>query len=788
MSNRPGVSDWWWSANRLGSRGRGRGRRGMCVCAGPAVWLWPVVGLGLCWGLLSAPRAFGQVDPFAHPLGFNQPTLLTAEPGLQAATMQPVTDDRGLEWRVDASGQALTVAHDSSLGEPARQLLGLSINGQAFQCRSPLQTLDGREWVLRHEVAGADFQVERRIQVVRPDGVIRYLERVENLTAAPLTVRLEWSVHFAQTIEKMVTVGGEGPTSIRPGDGPLWVVPSGGRHHSWLFAMVGGMAPSGIEFEVGQQTGRGVLSLAHEMVLPVGGKASVLLGAAPVRQSTEAESHVALDREVNRVQLALEFNRLVTLVPEWWREGLVNVHPVVAGPAASWQAREQAWLGLREEFRDVLTLGAGGRLRGEASWDRLTVEPRFGRVDLQRDQVAAVYGDRAGAGGGGMVRLKDGQWLRGRLQGEGFEFRMGSSVAMSLDPADLELLVLAADEAGHALEQADAGGGEQNGEAGADAAVNDEAGAEAGEQRPPQAPPRADVGGAGRELGLVRLSDGGSLAYSAVEGGELGFHTSYGAVRAALPELVWMQRGAGGSPLWYFQFGNGTRLLGVPEPGLLRFATPLFAAGLEVRSTEIEGMMGGAMWAALRDADLEAAEVALAGLEQFVPAGHSVLELTGAQRVVGRIKLPALELSSPLGTVTLDTAMVRRVTREPAQRLSPLEFPPRFRIELWDGDVVSGPLLDRRLQVQVDDNLLVVPMAELLEWTNISPTVTDDLAARITELIFQLGADEWAARERASRELAELGGPAGSLLRQALAEAQDPEVRRRLQDLIDELP
>jgi hypothetical protein len=65
------------------------------------------------------------------------------------------------------------------------------------------------------------------------------------------------------------------------------------------------------------------------------------------------------------------------------------------------------------------------------------------------------------------------------------------------------------------------------------------------------------------------------------------------------------------------------------------------------------------------------------------------------------------------------------------------------------------------------------------------PALPAETAKRIARLIAELNDDEFQVRERASRELAKLGGAAVRPLRQALQETSSPEVRHRLRRLLE---
>ena len=61
-------------------------------------------------------------------------------------------------------------------------------------------------------------------------------------------------------------------------------------------------------------------------------------------------------------------------------------------------------------------------------------------------------------------------------------------------------------------------------------------------------------------------------------------------------------------------------------------------------------------------------------------------------------------------------------------------------------------------------------------------------ADRVQDLIRKLGSEDYATREQATEELKKIGKPARAALQQAAAESEDPEVRQRAQDLLDDKP
>jgi hypothetical protein len=68
---------------------------------------------------------------------------------------------------------------------------------------------------------------------------------------------------------------------------------------------------------------------------------------------------------------------------------------------------------------------------------------------------------------------------------------------------------------------------------------------------------------------------------------------------------------------------------------------------------------------------------------------------------------------------------------------------------------------------------------------HLQPAALDE--KRVARLIADLDADDFAAREKATDDLAKLGAPAGPALRKALEETRSAEARRRLELLLEKL-
>lgn len=71
---------------------------------------------------------------------------------------------------------------------------------------------------------------------------------------------------------------------------------------------------------------------------------------------------------------------------------------------------------------------------------------------------------------------------------------------------------------------------------------------------------------------------------------------------------------------------------------------------------------------------------------------------------------------------------------------------------------------------------------------NKSQQITPELEKKITELISQLGVDDWQQREAAQKELLKIGMPARSFLEKTLKSSDDPEVKLRTTQLLKDIP
>jgi len=110
-----------------------------------------------------------------------------------------------------------------------------------------------------------------------------------------------------------------------------------------------------------------------------------------------------------------------------------------------------------------------------------------------------------------------------------------------------------------------------------------------------------------------------------------------------------------------------------------------------------------------------------------------------------------------------------------------------FEAQLWDGGSISGELAQMVLPFRTGDRVARIPAADLVEVHVPTPQVPEALRKKIADYIANLGNPDYKTRENASKTLAELGYLAKSQLVESLAQTSDPEVRRRIEKLLEEV-
>jgi len=375
--------------------------------------------------------------------------------------------------------------------------------------------------------------------------------------------------------------------------------------------------------------------------------------------------------------------------------------------------------------RDVLALGGETRLHGTAILAGLSIETRHGKLPLAPESLAALVGPGRAAGGA-LAYLRDGQVLAGVLRAEQMRFALPSGVEMALGVEDLDRLVLA--------ERADA----------------------------PAASPRI--------WALIDTGDGDRLAIALPAGKPLEAATPWGTRVIAPEEIRSVRVLEGDQPGHRIDLADGSRFFVFLGDRPWPVETLLFGAR-EIRPASLRGLVVAAEKAPAEDAAAEITE------PHVLLAGGNVL--------VGRIELAELHLLAEGESVPLPPDQIKCLHNEREGEAPEVGEPERFRAELWDGGVVAGTLQESMLPLRSGDWTGRIPARDVVDVFVPVAVVPEAMRAKIAGLVRDLGDAEWATRESAHGQLAELGGLARAALDEALLQSEDPEVRKRAKALLE---
>jgi len=375
---------------------------------------------------------------------------------------------------------------------------------------------------------------------------------------------------------------------------------------------------------------------------------------------------------------------------------------------------------------DVLAVGDNTRLHGAAACDGLSVATRYGTAKLSLDKVAAVVG-RKHTSRKPRVFLRDGQAFAGDVRVDKLTFTMNSGLSLELGVKELDRLVLHAD--------------------------------------PKDGRPAEGV------VAMLETTEGDRLAL---------LPTPDSRLRATMP---WIQRGisltdirrltvAEGEVGHQFLLRDGSRVFAFLDGSPLALDTLAFGQQT-LSSLQIRAIVAAADKFANED---DAAEIA-----------DPHLLLAGENVLVGGIDLPAIHFVTSGRDIPVPPNQIRLLQNV---SVDPFGYPRGknvFEAELWDGSGISGSIREAVLPVRWGEGVAQVPVGDVLEAHVPTPTVAGNVRRKVAQLIRDLGDPDYATREKAAEALAELGYLAKSQLEEARKQTSDPEVRRRVEKLLEEL-
>jgi hypothetical protein len=155
------------------------------------------------------------------------------------------------------------------------------------------------------------------------------------------------------------------------------------------------------------------------------------------------------------------------------------------------------------------------------------------------------------------------------------------------------------------------------------------------------------------------------------------------------------------------------------------------------------------------------------------------LKLTNEEVMVGTLA-GKLKLDTGFSLLTLDADGIKTLTRIK-------DSPQDVQATLWDETSFRGQLQEPDITCVTKGGLTVkVPIALVEEYTDPMPKPSGAMVKKIKELVTELNADDWAARQKAQEKLAGMGSIAASVLRELRA-AQPEEAQSRIDQILSGL-
>jgi hypothetical protein len=167
---------------------------------------------------------------------------------------------------------------------------------------------------------------------------------------------------------------------------------------------------------------------------------------------------------------------------------------------------------------------------------------------------------------------------------------------------------------------------------------------------------------------------------------------------------------------------------------------------------------------------------------QFRPEGDDVgddvpqLRLTNDETLVGSLS-GKLQLDTGFSILNIDGDGIKGLTRIK-------ESPADVQVALWDETSFRGQLQAPQVTCVTRGGLQIsVPIALIEEYSQPSPKPSAAMVTRIKELVAQLNADDWNARQKAQEQLVAMGNVVASVLRE-LRPNQPEEAQSRIDTIL----
>lgn len=632
---------------------------------------------------------------------------------LVPATNNALTDGQGGSWQFDNSG-----AIDGNTFNNLNMMI-IDQRSQFNAQAQAQQSADGSELVLTSVVQSGNgtggFTVIRRARSMPKAGAVRWVDIVHNTGTAPVSTILTYRSYFNSGALQLVGENGPfvpGPLGAKDGAVVILGQPnSGGRD------VVLGLCSPRSKLKPTVMVNNNQVMVTWTLTIPAG-RALALVHCMSERSGVTTPAAL---RNVLKPWRQAAF--VADLAP-----GLRHLIANTGGAGGAAPSSDDAGLAsaipealveARGDDSDLLALGAGTRLRGDAASGDLSVKVAEQRHRIPWNEVMALAG-----GAAPRVFLRDGAVLTGVDPEAACTFALATGQTISLN----------AGRVGWLLRRPQAGEGLPPGEV------------------------------------LVETADHQRLVGRP---GSSRLHCAmvWGSLELRLEDIATLAPAeSGGSQI---SLRDGSHFTAFCSGGTIAIETRLTGTR-HIEMASVMGLLGERKASAdeTREPEIQRAPW---------------LQLIGGQVLAGTIDLPELHLRLEGNRLPVPPAQIRRLTNliDEVEGWQPRQ--PRVRLELWTGDVVEGLIEEVLIPLRSAGGRLLVPASDLIEAQVPTPVIAPATRARIAELVALLGERDWAKREGAVKSLVHLGEVVRLDVDEALRTATDPEIKARLEQVVQEL-
>lgn len=664
-------------------------------------------------------------------MGLSEPATGAAKEALRSLVMPyNVTDAMGNGWTVYGNG----IVRQQQGNQPLfSEVAVLSVNvGNAPIIRGGQnqpatkfadKSVGGGEVVVEGVVYPGGVQVTRRIQIRTQDGTVRFIDSIRNTNTREQTLTVTYTTNINFGIQQGRIVNGEKNKDSVLG----W---SGMTNANRAVFTMWGMAGGKVMPRINYPEGSNILQVSYSLKIPAGEEVAL------VSYHGSADS-VEKGAETIRAQKP---GKLLAGVASEIQARLANA-PGRARLAGGIEV-------LRGETTDVVETASGDVLRGTLGDASYAIQTLFGRLELPAEKVASLLttgGVRGVEGGGG----EGGGGARSRLLLVSREGEVFGGIA---ERDFLTVKLTSGQEVKVPLSQVSrAGYRKREGEGESD--------------------------GPGRPMLVLQ---GGERMAIAPPSREIAFASSYGVLRFPAASVESVQLRVEGTPVHVLSLADGTRCAGV-----MLSEGPLTVA--------LDGAAGRANLS-----------VPLSSIARYQPSTRpSDDDPAESDRPALRCKGEDVFRGMLEGGFELDTAYEAiRIRGDQVREISVADGAEagtevRLQVTMWDGSVFTGRPRDATLAVRVGGGeggvggaaggvAVAVPVDLVVSYSNPRPRPSDEVAARVRELVSKLNDDDYKVRESAQQELVETGPAIVAILREVKA-AQPPEAQQRIEQVLTQL-